>query len=172
MAQLRSLATMRMLRTYLEMGPDERAEAGALVRDALTSHNSIASDVDSIALADPTGTFIASSNPADIGQNVGQRDYFQEAMRGRPFISGVSISTITDAPSIFHSVPVRSEHGGVVGALRSRSKLDWVQQVVHSADGRVGAGATGVLLDESGLVIGSSVHPEWLLRPIVPPSPS
>ena len=87
---------------------EARAAARNAVRDALTSHNSIAGDVDSIALADPTGTFIASSNIADIGQNVGQRDYFQESMKGRPFISGVSISTITDAPSIFHAVPVRA----------------------------------------------------------------
>ena len=153
MAQLKSLANMRILRGYLESDENQRADTRGLVRDALTSHNSVASDVDSIALADPTGTFIASSNVGDIGQNVGQRDYFQEAMRSRPFISGVSISTITDAPSIFHSVPVRSESGGVVGVLRSRSKLDWVQQVVQSADGRVGVDATGVLLDESGLAL-------------------
>jgi diguanylate cyclase (GGDEF)-like protein len=171
MAQLRALANMRVIRSYLQADPEARAAARTIVRDALTSHNSIADDVDSIALADPTGTFIASSNIADIGQNVGQRDYFQESMKGRPFISGVSISTITNAPSIFHAVPVRSEDGVVLGALRSRSKLDWVQQLVQSAHSRVGAGANGVLLDESGLVIGSSFHPEWLLRPIVPLRP-
>src|SRR5262249_1117807 len=129
-------------------------------------------DVDSIALADATGTFVASSNPADIGQVVAQREYFQEAMRGRPFISGVSISTITNAPAIFHSVPIRGDSGELVGVPRSRSKLDWVQQLVQSAQSRVGTGATGVLLDESGLVISSSARPSWLLRPVVPLSPA
>jgi diguanylate cyclase (GGDEF)-like protein len=171
MTQLRALANMHLLQNYAAVSPESRLLLRNAMRDALVSHNSVAPDVDSIALADASGTFVASSNPADIGQVVAQRDYFQEAMQGRPFISGVSISTITNVPSIFHSVPVRGEDGQVVGILRSRSKLDWVQQMVQAAQSRVGDGATGVLLDESGLVISSSVRPSWLLRPIVPLSP-
>ena len=171
MTQLRALANLRVIRTYLQTAPEDRASLKLLVRDALVSHNSIAGDVDSIALADPSGTFIASSNVGDIGQSVAQRDYFQESMKGRPFISGVSISTITNGPSVFHAVPVRSEDGVVLGSLRSRSRLDWVQQLVQSAHGRVGAGANGILLDECGLVINSSSRPEWTLQPIVPLSP-
>ena len=34
--------------------------------------------------------------------------------------------------------------------------------------GRVGAGATGLLIDDQGLVIASAQDPNWLLRPIVP----
>ena len=37
-------------------------------------------------------------------------------------ITGVSISTITNVPAIFHSVPVRGEQGQILGVLRSRSK--------------------------------------------------
>ena len=168
MAQLRSLANMYLLRAYAEADDDVRAATRAMVRDVLVGHNSAASDVDSIALADASGTFVASSNPSDIGQVVDRRDFFREAMLGRPYISGVSISTITNEPSVFHAVPVLGSRGEILGVLRSRSKLDLVVQIVQSAQSRIGVGASGVLLDESGLVISSSVRPSWLLRPIVP----
>src|SRR5215207_5408498 len=106
MALLQALANMHLVRNYTAVSDDSRLLLRNALRDALVSHNSVADDVDSIALADATGTFVASSNPADIGQVVAQRDYFQEAMKGRPYISGVSISTITNVPAIFHSVPV------------------------------------------------------------------
>jgi diguanylate cyclase (GGDEF)-like protein len=172
MDQLKALANMYLLRAYASADDDARALTRATVRDVLVGHNSVATDIDSIALADATGTFVASSNPADIGQVVAQRDYFQEAMQGHPFISGVSISTITNAPSIFHSVPVVGMHGEIVGVLRTRSKLDAVQQMVQSAQARMGtSAAAGVLLDERGLVISSSARASWLLRPIVALSP-
>ncbi|MCC7367924.1 MAG: EAL domain-containing protein [Chloroflexi bacterium] len=172
MNQLRALASMHVIGDFVLTAPEQRPARLEPIFDILRGHASIAPDVDSIALADANGTFIASSSPTDIGQNVSQRDYFAEAMFGRPFISGVSISTITNAPSIFHSFPVTNERGIVVGILRSRSKLDWVQGIVQSAQARVGAGATGILLDESGLVISSSSDPSWLLRPIVPLQPT
>src|SRR6185369_9761897 len=102
-----------------------------------------------------------------LGTNVRQRDYFTEATAGRSFISGVSISTITHAPAIFHSVPVLDATGTVAGVLRSRSSLDAVSQAVRAAAGRVGVGAAGVLLDQEGLVI-TSADPTWTLHPVVP----
>jgi hypothetical protein len=89
---------------------------------------------------DPVGTILASSNPVDISQNVGQRDYFRNAMAGDTFITGVSVSTITNAPSIFHSAPVKSADGSVLGVVRSRATLTEVQNSVRAAGNRLGAG--------------------------------
>jgi C4-dicarboxylate-specific signal transduction histidine kinase len=107
-----------------------------------------------------------SSNPKDLGTNVKDRDYFTQAARGRAFVSGVSISTITNKPSIFHSAPVKDASGRIVGVLRSRANLDAASNAVQAAAGRVGAGASGVLLDEQGLVI-ASADPDWTLHPVV-----
>jgi methyl-accepting chemotaxis protein len=128
-------------------------------------------DSDSIALADSTGTLIASSNSKDIGSAVPQRDYFQSAMQGNTFITGVSISTITNAPAIFHSAPIKNASGKVVGIIRSRSSLDLVLQTVQRASSRVGNGAAGILLDQDGLVIANTFDEKWLLRPIAPLKP-
>jgi len=140
----------------------------AAITTALRLRDEQLDEVDSIALLDLEGTIVASSNPGDVGQSVRQRDYFQRAAQGELFISGVSISTITNAPSIFHSAPVRAPGGQIVGVLRSRSGLGPVEQAVREAAGRVGAGAQGLLLDESGLLIANSRDPSWLLRPVVP----
>jgi C4-dicarboxylate-specific signal transduction histidine kinase len=123
-------------------------------------------NTDSIGLLNLSGDFVLSSNPMDLGTNVSQRDYFTQAAAGHSFISGVSISTITHAPVIFHSVPVVDASGDVLGVLRSRSSLDAASQAVRLADGRVGIGAAGVLLDQQGLVI-ASADPTWTLRPVV-----
>ena len=172
MAQLKSLANMRVLRGYLEHPTTMRA---ATPRTRPRRPDQPQQRRQRCRLHRARGPDAGRSSPAAIPATSARTSPSATTSRrrckGRPFISGVSISTITNAPSIFHSVPVRSEQGVVLGVLRSRSRLDWVQQIVQSAHGRVGAGATGVLLDESGLVISSSVHPDWQLRPVVPLSP-
>ncbi len=161
---LQALAASLALRHALQ--PVRPADAAA-ADEALSIAAATEPDVDSIGVLDLRGTFIRSSNPKDPGQNVAQRDYFQNALRGLNWTSGVSISTITDAPSIFHSAPVRSEQGEVIGVIRSRSSLREIEGLVNSARGRVGTGAVGVLIDEQGLLITSSASPEWRLKPIV-----
>src|SRR3954468_22915802 len=60
-AQLKALANMHLLQDYATADDDTRALTRATVRDVLIGHNSVADDVDSIALTDATGTFVASS---------------------------------------------------------------------------------------------------------------
>ena len=164
---LQILASMTALQQYLEVGAAGRPNYQNAVQDALVSMDIIEKEVDSIAILEPTGIILASSNVKDLGQNVGQRDYFQNAMRGESFISGVSISTITNAPAIFHSAPIKSEAGKVLGVIRSRASLDAVMQTAQAAQSRVGSGAEGVLIDQDGLVIANTLDATWLLRPIV-----
>src|SRR5205807_2535710 len=107
-----------------------------------------------------------------IGASGPQYDFFQQAMLGREFVSGVTISGITNKPALYHSVPIRDAAGMVVGVLRARSSLITLTQIVQAADDRLGAGADGVLLDANGLVIANTVDDGWLLRPTVPLSPA
>jgi len=163
---LQSLARLTAIQRFLEIAPAGRASYQDTAQDALVSMDITEADVDSIALLDPSGAVVASSNVKDLGQSVAQRDYFQAAMRGQPYISGVSISTITNAPSIFHSAPVKNADGKVLGVIRSRSSLEQAAQAIEAARSRVGQGGLGVLLDQDGLVIASNVEATWLLRPV------
>ncbi|GAC1320164.1 MAG: hypothetical protein NVSMB2_15960 [Chloroflexota bacterium] len=46
------------------------------------------------------------SPATSLGVEVPQRDYFQAAMRGQRFVTGVTIPTSSPLPSIYHSVPI------------------------------------------------------------------
>jgi hypothetical protein len=171
---VRAVAATAATRHFLEEQPGEEqpgSRAPATIealQDLLESQDRFSPDVDSIAVLDADGIILASSNRLDVGQSVRQRDYFRSAMEGRPFVSGVSASIITNVPSIFHAAPVFSRDGQVLGVVRSRSGLTEMNRSVQDAGNRVGAGAGGVLLDEAGLVIASSVGRSWFLRPVVP----
>ena len=170
--QLKSLANMHLVRNYVAV-PDERAcdlRNARPRRPHQPQQRRLRRRLD--RAGGPHRHVHRQQQPGDIGQNVAQRDYFQESMKGHPYITGVSISTITNAPRSSTRSRCDASRASILGVLRSRSKLDWVhEQVASPRTSRVGAGATGVLLDESGLVISSSVRPSWLLRPIVPLSP-
>src|SRR5579885_2817728 len=153
-------------------GGDVPPAAVSAAQGALDAVDNLRDDLDSVGLLNPAGEFILSSSPGDVGQAVPQRDYFQAAMQGNTFISGVAISVITNKEVLFHSAPVRDASGKVIGVLRSRASLDKVEEIVGAAHDRVGAGAVGVLLDQNGLVIESTVSPDWQLRPVVALSPA
>jgi HAMP domain-containing protein len=150
-------------------------EAGdaASMRDhaeALAVLNSIAErepDIETVGIMDSRGTYLLDVDPTSLGESGPQYDFFQHAMQGSEFISGVTISGITNEPALYHSVPIRNASGQVVGVLRARSSLTTVTQVVQAADGRLGSNADGVLLDANGLIIANTLDAGWLLRPAV-----
>ena len=109
-----------------------------------------------------------STLPPNVGKNLKQRDYFQAGMNGQTFISGVAIALTDGETSLFRAAPVLASDGHVIGVMQGRSGVDALQKMVEQARGRVGAGATGLLIDDQGLVIASAQDPNWLLRPIVP----
>ena len=166
---LRSLAVVRAFARVIEAGgPEKAAKADVdLANEVLKAVESASPEVDSIGVLGADGKFILSSNAKDIGQSVAQRDYFKEAMAGKEFITGVTISTITNAPSIFHSAPIKSATGAVVGVVRSRANLDHIVGLVQGDKGRIGEGGQGVLLDETGLIVSSTFDAKALLKPVV-----
>ena len=141
-------------------------------QDALNSVAAGSPEIDSVALIEPTqAEFFMTTDKASLGNKSPQRDYVQEALKGRLFVTGVTISTITNKPSIFHSAPVKDASGKILGVIRTRSNLDQVAAAVDAARGRVGSGGTGALLDANGLVIANGINPDWLLRPVMPIKP-
>jgi HAMP domain-containing protein len=139
--------------------------------EALAILSSIAerdTDIETVGIMDKYGTYLLDVDPTSLGAAGPQYDFFQQAMQGSEFISGVTISGITNKPALYHSVPIRNASEQVVGVLRARSALTIVTQVVQAADGRLGSNADGVLLDANGLVIANTLDAGWLLRPAVP----
>ncbi len=167
LSDVEAAAALPVVRRVLEAGSSATSEDRQQALDALQALKDSGKDVAIISLFDQTGTIVLSTNKSNVGQNFKQRDYFQEAMKGNDFISGVSIAITDGASSIFRAAPVKAADGKVIGVVQGRSGAEPVQKIVDEARGRVGAGATGVLIDEQGLVIASGLDAHWLLRPLV-----
>jgi methyl-accepting chemotaxis protein len=128
--------------------------------------------VDSLTVTNRQAKAVVDSDPKGVGNDVSARDYFQAPMAGQPtFISSLTVSTITNQPVIFHSAGVNGPDGRPSGIVRSRASLAEILRLVEAAQGRAGAGAHGILLDEDGLVIATTIDPAWQGRPIVELTP-
>ena len=165
LAGVRALANLRALRRLLETATapatDDLEAADSAMGDAI----SLAPEIESVALLDQSGRVLRSTDPADEGSVLSQRAYFREAIAGRPFISGIT-SVPASEPVLFLAVPALGSNGTVIGVVRIRVSLAPVRAFVGAARGRSGAGANGLLLDESGLVVASTIDPSWAQRPI------
>jgi methyl-accepting chemotaxis protein len=142
------------------------------VRGSFSSLVAANKDLDSVTLTDMSGKFIVANLEKEVGTDVQWRDYFQVPVKEkRSYATSVTISTLTNKPAIFFAAPVLDPSGNVIGVVRSRSTVDAVLNIVAQAQGRIDKAAMGVLVDQSGLVIADSAHPDWVLRPVVPPAP-
>ena len=56
----------------------------------------------------------------------------------------------------------------MIGVVSAKGSTTEIGKLVEAANGRVGAGAQGVLLDKQGLVVANTVDPSWTLRPVMP----
>src|SRR5262249_7865902 len=155
-------AIRRVVATGLSAADPEDLLAAQAAIEAVAS---TAAAVDSIGIIDRDGTFVVSSTADSLGNRGPQRDYFQAPMQGSPFVSGVTISNVTGAPTIFHAVPIRGPGGQIDGVLRSRSTLEVVQQAVAAARDRIGPDSNGLLVDANGIVLATTIDPTWQLHP-------
>ncbi|HEV7666739.1 MAG TPA: methyl-accepting chemotaxis protein, partial [Chloroflexota bacterium] len=171
LADVNTLASLPAVRRTLEAGQAADPADVQAAQDAMDVMRTSSDDVLSMSMLDSGGTIVLSTLPPNVGKNLKQRDYFQATMRGTTFVSGVAIALTDGATSLFRSAPIRAADGHVIGIMQGRSGVAALQKIVEEASGRVGAGATGILMDDQGLVIASGQDPNWLLRPIVALSP-
>jgi methyl-accepting chemotaxis protein len=159
---------IRVLAAGDAVTPEDRAAISELA-------SSLTAGIDGetgVSFDDAKGTLAFGNNPATIGAKVDQRDYFKEAMQGRDFISGVSRTTTDGTSAVFVATPIKTPDGKVVGVVNVRGDPAGFQRILDAEMKRLGSSARGVLMDEQGLVIASTVDPSWLLRPVVALSPA
>jgi methyl-accepting chemotaxis protein len=171
LSDVQSLASLPAVQRVLESQPKPDPADVAAAQDAMNVMRASSDDVLSISLIASDGTIQLSTLAPNVGKNLGVRDYFKASMAGQQFVSGVAIALTDGQASLFRSAPVRGSDGRVIGVMQGRSSVAALQKMVDQARGRVGAGATGLLIDDQGLVIASGQDPRWLLRPIVNLSP-
>lgn len=167
-----TVAKLPVVVRYLEAGDSPSVEDTDLLFALGASFKSSFHDSSSgFSLYDANGVMRVSQTAAAIGQSYAHRDYFQNAIRGRDFISGVSRKLSDGSTTIFIATPVKAADGRVIGVVNSSGDVDGLQKLVQAEHQRSGETARGLLLDERGLIIANTVDPSWILRPTVPLSP-
>lgn len=122
-----------------------------------TQHHSLG--FSSVLVLDTKGTVLANSlDPGVVGQDLRERDYFQNVMRTRgPYISPVPyIGAATRVPSLAVAAPIWGPGRGLVGIVAGSFTLEHLSQLLAPARVR---GAGGLeqgqvyLVSPSGLIL-------------------
>lgn len=102
------------------------------------------------------GGFLLDSNGIDIftGEDLSDRDYFREAMKGNTYVSTPAYSNVTNAVSYVVSAPLWE--GGTpgstpVGAVVYMPDGEFLNDIMRSI--KVGEGGTAFMLDANGITI-------------------
>ena len=125
--------------------------AKASAREAMRAVAARATEYESIAMVDPTGTIVTATIASDEGTSVAFREYFLTAMKGTSYVSDPSYSVITNRPALFFSAPIRDASGKVLAVARTRVNLAAIWDIVEADAGSVGLGAHGFLVDDYGI---------------------
>lgn len=98
--------------------PKLKERALALLMDSVSRHSML----DSILFIDAKGIVVGSTAPEKVGANYGEREYFQQAMAGKNFVSSPIFPAEGGPPVFVISAPIRSG-GKIVGVISSGVKI-------------------------------------------------
>ena len=166
----RAAASLPEVRRFLEAGDSATQADTDFLNDTGVSLKNSVSDMTGLTLADATGISRITQG-GSLGQSHANRDYFQNAIKGIDFVSGVSQKQSDGSPTIFVSTPVKAADGRIVGVAQASGDPTGLQHLLDEQHARTGADSRALLIDEQGLIIANTVDPSWFLRPIVPLSP-
>jgi serine/threonine protein kinase len=143
----RALRSDRDFSAVLASTDDARKAA---VRNKLQRIVEANPDVQAITLLDAGGAAVVSSDAGLAERDFASRRYFQEAMQGRSYTSGMEVGA-AGASGLFFAEPVLADDERVVGALVLRIRGSSVATIVDEV--RNDSALTPILIDADGVVI-------------------
>ncbi len=124
-------------------------------------------------LLDNQGGVALSTDPQDIGQNLSQASFFQQAMdTGDTRVTDVLFRPNSPAGEIDVSVAVRGDKLQFVGVLVARFGSRVLQDFVAQTNGLAGGHSYGVLVDENLQELADGAQPDAIGKFVAPPIPS
>lgn len=122
-------------------------------------------DIQFTMVMDTAGTAVVATDPAVMGKNFKFREYFKQAMEGRPHMTGIIVGSVAGAAGVFYSRPVFDAAGRVIGAVVMRIKADPVGRILAGA--QIGQERLPFLVDGDGVMVW---HPDekQMFKSLVP----
>ncbi|MBE7555089.1 MAG: PAS domain S-box protein [Anaerolineales bacterium] len=178
---VRTEAQLPVLASYLSLPAEQRSASTEEAAVTATLRELSRKDkvfIASYGLLDSQGQNVIDTEPANMGQDEAERDYFQKPLEtGLPYLSPVEFipsagtdqeQTIDDA-GLYFSSPVRDRTTGeVLGVLRVRYKPIILQQLVVQNNSLIGEGSFAILFDENYVRLAHGTAPELIFQPARP----
>jgi methyl-accepting chemotaxis protein len=161
-----ALGTVPTVARFLEAGDAPSPQDTAYLNSLGVSLKNGMSDVTGFTITDANGISRVTQG-GSLGQSHANRDYFQNAIKGRDFISGVSQKQSDSSPTIFVAAPIKAADGTIIGVSQASGDPAGLQRLLDVEHQRTGDASRGLLIDDQGLIMANTVDPSWFLRPVV-----
>ena len=116
-------------------------------------------DVDLVIIMDQIGTAVVSTEPTTLGGNYKFREYFAQAAKGRPYMTGIIVGSVLAQSGVYISHPIANREGVIVGIVVVRVTSKSIGEIVE--DERQAKERVGFVVDGDGVVI---YHPDVNMR--------
>ncbi len=147
---------------------DAQVNIDHTIFNARDSHDTI----ELVSVFDSEGWAIAHTKDYIVGSQWDFREYFQQAIQGNKYLSGILIGTKDDTPGVFGSAPVYNEDGSeIIGALSTKIKGTYITDILAStlesdagtfSDNMLSEGEV-YLINEYGIIMShSDPDSDWL----------
>jgi diguanylate cyclase (GGDEF)-like protein len=130
----------------------------------LAGATSDASWITGLSIIGATGKVACSTATNSIGLDLSDRPYYQEAMRGKPFVVGEqAVGRARGGVGLVAAVPTLNDAGAVTGVITAGFELQWIDRIAAETARR--PGALMLVSDDAGTVL--AAHPgreKWLRK--------
>lgn len=142
------LATDTAFVDYLRAPTEARKEIASAKLANLIKTNP---DAHLMILMDRDGNALLSSEPGVAGVNFKFRQYFQEAMKGQPFMTGVIIGSTAGKPGVYYANPVYDQGRNVIGVVVLRIKGATISAILDEVS--AGTDRVPFMIDGDGILV-------------------
>jgi two-component sensor histidine kinase len=136
----------------LSVAPSVQAQDSAACLSYLTAAGARLPQFSSLAVTDKQGMITCSLREDIIGTSIGNRPYFQQAMRKGTFtLGGYMVGRLTKEPMLPMALPILGDDGQTSGAIVGGLSLNWLRQRMGERD--FAKNRTLSIVDSTGIVI-------------------
>jgi len=113
----------------------DREEQAALTNTLVTFQNTagLGEDYQGVVAMNTTETVVAASDVKYVGVNIGERDYFQNAVKGKVNIGAPNVNKVTGQLFVGIGAPVHNRDGRIVGVIATIVNLESIRNLISNA---------------------------------------
>ncbi len=117
-------------------------------------------DIELLMILDAKGKVLAATKSNYLGRDLGFRDYFKEAIRGKQYITDLEVGTASNVAGIYFASPAHGRTGRVAGVVVMKMKGTAVTSIVDQLRVR-NPSLSAFLVDDDGIII---YHPDQRMQ--------